>query len=96
MDILDQEAEDDETFRKSHPGIEHAASHEANRELIEKERRYRAVLQQAHDSDEVVRQKWEEWQENIDQLTWTEVSAPHSWLSSSPPLLTHPSARRCL
>ena len=73
MDTLDQEADEDENFRESHPDTERALSHEANRELIEKEQRYRAILQQAQDSDEVVRQKWEEWEENIIQLTWTEV-----------------------
>ena len=81
MDILDQEADEDEAFRQVHPTAERLSSHEANKELIEKEQRYRAVLQQARDSDELVRQKWEEWEENISQLTWTEVSL----LRSRPP-----------
>ena len=74
MDILDQEADEDEAFRQAHPTAERLSSHEAKKELIEKEQRYRAVLQQARESDELVRQKWEEWEENISQLTWTEVS----------------------
>ena len=73
MDILDQEADEDEAFRESHPDMDRPPSHEANTELIEKAERYRAILQQAGESDELVRQKWEEWEENITQLTWPEV-----------------------
>lgn len=76
MDILDQEADEDEAFRESHPDLDRPASYEANRDLIVKEQRFRTVLQQACDSDEVVRQKWDEWGENITQLTWPEVSEP--------------------
>ena len=74
MDILDQEADEDESFRISYPLAERLRSHEANHELIEKAEKYRAILQQAGDSDELVRQKWEEWEDNIAQLTWPEVS----------------------
>ncbi|KAH9945162.1 pH-response regulator [Epithele typhae] len=74
MDILDHEADEDEAFREGHPDVERPASHEANTELVQKEQRYRAVLQQARDSDELVRQKWEQWEDNIVQLTWTEAS----------------------
>lgn len=73
MEILDQEAEDDEAFRETHPVSERPPSHEANTDLVGKEQRYRAVLQQARDSDELVRKKFEEWEENIIQLTWNEV-----------------------
>ena len=65
MDILDQEADEDEAFRQAHPTAERLPSHGANKELIEKEQRYRAVLQQARESDELVRQKWEEWEEEM-------------------------------
>ena len=74
MDILDQEADEDESFRNSYPLAARLRSHEANHELIEKAEKYRAILQQAGDSDELVRQKWEEWEDNIAQLTWPEVS----------------------
>lgn len=74
MDLLDQEAEEDETFRENSPQADRISSHEANRELVEKSGKYRAILQQAGDSDQLVRQKWEEWEDNITQLTWSEVS----------------------
>lgn len=74
MDILDQEADEDELFRENQAASERLPSHEANKDLIEREQRYRAVIQQAKDSDELVRHKWEEWEDNITQLTWSEVS----------------------
>lgn len=73
MDILDNEASEDEAARKDTP-LNRLPSHEANVELIEKERRYRNILSQAAASDEVVRQKWDDWENNIVELTWTEVS----------------------
>ncbi len=82
MDILDQEADEDEAFRGSHSGAARLPSHEANKELIEKAEKYRAILQQAGDSDELVRQKWEEWEDNISQLTWSEVSDFHGRVSA--------------
>ncbi|KAI0707335.1 BRO1-domain-containing protein [Earliella scabrosa] len=83
MDILDQEADEDEAFRESHPEMDLPPSHEANTELIEKAERYRAILQQAGESDELVRQKWEEWEENITQLTWPEADLEYSIPSST-------------
>lgn len=71
---MDQEADEDEEFRDSHPETDRLPSPEANKELTEKAERYRAILQQAGESDELVRQKWEQWEDNIVQLTWTEVS----------------------
>ncbi len=79
MEILDQEAEEDEAFRDSHPVSERPPSYLANTDLVGKEQRYRAVLQQARDSDELVRRKFEEWEENINQMTWSEVG-PHDLL----------------
>ncbi|KAI1796839.1 pH-response regulator [Ganoderma leucocontextum] len=103
MEILDQEAEEDEAFRETHPVSERPPSHQANTDLVGKEQRYRTVLQQARDSDELVRQKWEQWEENISQLTWSESdlenSIPSSTVShtqpqSAGPVRTHARALR--
>lgn len=75
MDILDQEAEEDESFR-SESNVDRRASHEANKELVAKADRYRGILDQASESDGHVREKWDEWQQNIAELTWDEVR-PH-------------------
>jgi programmed cell death 6-interacting protein len=72
MDILDHEASEDEAARKDMP-LNRLSSHEANVELIDKEKRYRSILSQAHSSDEIVRQKWDDWEANIVELTWSEV-----------------------
>ncbi|OBZ72455.1 pH-response regulator protein palA/RIM20 [Grifola frondosa] len=72
MDILDQEAEEDEVFRAEHPA-DRLPSQDANEELTGKEQRYRSILDQAGSSDELVRQKWDEWEKNIVQLTWSEA-----------------------
>lgn len=74
MDILDQEADEDEALRDSAGAIpERAPSLEANRDLVAKEQQYRTVLEQATDSDALVRKKWEEWEDSVTQLTWPEV-----------------------
>ena len=78
MDILDQEAEEDETFR-SESNVDRPPSHEANADLVAKAGRYRGILDQASESDGHVRQKWDEWQQNIVELTWDEVR-PHDLL----------------
>ncbi|KAJ6513259.1 BRO1-like domain-containing protein [Mycena sanguinolenta] len=72
MDILDNEASEDETMRKE-AGVDRPPSHEANIELIEKERRYRDILGRAATSDETVRQKWDEWEGSIVQLAADEA-----------------------
>ncbi|KAJ7104194.1 BRO1-like domain-containing protein [Mycena belliarum] len=72
MDILDNEASEDEAMR-SNPAFDRPPSHEANAELIEKERRYRDILERAAASDETVREKWDEWEGNIIQLTADEA-----------------------
>jgi programmed cell death 6-interacting protein len=72
MDILDHEASEDEAVRKD-MSLNRLPSHEANVELIDKEKRYRSILSQAHSSDEVVRHKWNDWEANIVELTWSEV-----------------------
>lgn len=72
MDILDHEASEDEAARRDKQ-LSRLPSHEANVELIDKEKRYRSILSQALSSDEVVRQKWDDWEHNIVELTWSEV-----------------------
>ena len=74
MDILDSEASEDEAARKG-ISINRVPSHQANVDLIEKELRYRTILAEAAASDESVRQKWDEWEESITQLTWNEVNS---------------------
>ncbi|PPR00900.1 hypothetical protein CVT24_000385 [Panaeolus cyanescens] len=72
LDILDNEASEDEDARKEFP-LTRLRSHEANVELIEKSNRYRSILAQAAQSDESVRQKWDEWEESIRELTLDEA-----------------------
>lgn len=72
LDSLDQEAEEDEVFRADTRAMR-TASQEANAELVQKATKWSAILQQAADSDELVRQKWVQWEPNIVELTWSEV-----------------------
>ncbi|KAF8349083.1 BRO1-like domain-containing protein [Amanita rubescens] len=89
MDVLDNEASEDEAARKNGP-LDRLPSHEANTKLVEKQTRYRDLLTKASESDEHVRQKWEEWEPNIVALTWSEedleASVPQSTFSGSSPL----------
>lgn len=77
MDILDQEASEDEGLRKTYASerrlLERSPSFEANVELSGRETRYRQMLEHAAASDETVRTKWNEWEEAITRLTWDEV-----------------------
>lgn len=72
MDVLDSEASEDEAARKEVP-MKRSPSHEANRELVQKQARYRSILIEAAGSDEVVRQKWKQWENPISQLALDEV-----------------------
>jgi programmed cell death 6-interacting protein len=72
MDILDQEASEDESTRDS-IHLDRLPSHEANAHLVGKERRYRAILEEAATGDETIRTKWDQWERNITELTWNEV-----------------------
>ena len=64
--------EEDEAFQEKAPGVR-PVSQDANKELIAKGERYRATLEQAAKSDQVVRAKWDEWEQNITELTWSEA-----------------------
>jgi programmed cell death 6-interacting protein len=83
LDILDGEASEDEAARKELP-LKRLKSFEANVELIEKANRYRSILTQATESDEFVRQKWDEWEESITELTLDEVILVYRILNLSP------------
>ncbi|KAI0331883.1 BRO1-domain-containing protein [Cubamyces sp. BRFM 1775] len=83
MDILDQEADEDEILREGDHAIERLPSLEANKDLIAKEKQYRTVLEQARESDAHVRTKWEEWEDSIVQLTWPEADLERSVPSST-------------
>ena len=72
MDILDSEASEDEAARKE-VQLKRPPSHEANYELVQKQERYRSILTEAAGSDEVVRQKWIQWEKPISQLALDEV-----------------------
>ena len=71
---MDNEASEDEAARKEFP-LARPSSHEANAEFIEKANRYRNILAEASESDEHIRQKWDEWEENVAELTLDEVIA---------------------
>ena len=77
MDILDQEASEDEGIRKNAKKDgkvwDRLPSYEANVGLTNKEKRYRQMLTHAADADETVRSKWEQWEEAITRLTWDDV-----------------------
>lgn len=77
MDILDSEASEDEAARRETP-MNRPPSHEANQDLVEKQQRYRTILTQAAESDELVRRKWEEWEDQITELTRDEVQTVSS------------------
>ncbi|KAI0293747.1 BRO1-like domain-containing protein [Russula brevipes] len=72
LDILDQEASEDEELRRGTP-TERLPSHQANEQLTSKAQRYRNILTQAAESDAVIRQRWDEWEKCIAQLTWDEA-----------------------
>lgn len=77
MDMLDQEASEDEGIRRTYASERkdwsRTPSYEANVELTTKEKRYRQMLDQAAESNETVRTKWNEWEDAITRLTWDEV-----------------------
>ncbi|KAH8118025.1 BRO1-domain-containing protein [Phellopilus nigrolimitatus] len=86
MDLLDQEASEDEGVRKNAAKDgkmwDRLPSYEANIELTNKESRYRQMLDHACESDEHVREKWEQWEEVITRLTWNEEEL-EGWVPSS-------------
>jgi programmed cell death 6-interacting protein len=75
LDLLDQEASEDEQLRQSQP-TQRLPSHQANEKIISKAERYRKIINEAAESDAVVRRRWDEWEKCIVQLTWDEVLGP--------------------
>ncbi|ODN73147.1 pH-response regulator protein palA/RIM20 [Cryptococcus amylolentus CBS 6039] len=63
MDILDQEATEEETVLERQPEMKgtRMPSHVANQQLIGMAAQYEATIKQAAGSDATVRTKWEEW-----------------------------------
>ncbi|KAI0091182.1 BRO1-domain-containing protein [Irpex rosettiformis] len=82
LDILDQEADNDEVLQADSPGSR-VPSAEANKELVSKATRYRQILDEAAQSDELVRGKWDDWEQNITELTWSEEDLQAAVPSSS-------------
>ncbi|KAI0313744.1 BRO1-domain-containing protein [Amylostereum chailletii] len=85
LDILDQEASEDEKQRRADAPVQRQPSHEANEELTNKAARYRSILEQAAESDGVVRKRWEDWEPHIVELTWDEAVLEASVPSSTMP-----------
>lgn len=87
MDILDQEASEDEGQRKNASkdgrSWDRLPSYEANIGLTNKEKRYRQMLDHAGEADETVRLKWEQWEDAITRLTWDDVCFLHFSLVST-------------
>jgi programmed cell death 6-interacting protein len=82
MDILDNEASEDENARME-CDLQRPPSHIANKTFIDKGCRYREILEQAKASDALVRSKWEEWEQNIIELTTDEATLEASVPSSA-------------
>ncbi|ESK88786.1 ph-response regulator protein pala rim20 [Moniliophthora roreri MCA 2997] len=97
MDILDHEASEDENTRAT-ISLDRPPSHEANVHLIEKEKRYRRILEQARESDETIRTKWDQWEQNITELTWEEAdleaSIPSTTISADGSLASDNTGKR--
>ncbi|WVW85259.1 pH-response regulator protein palA/RIM20 [Kwoniella bestiolae CBS 10118] len=76
MDVLDQEATENETLLSRQPELQSSRppSHIANQPLIATAQQYDATIKQASASDGTVRQKWEEWGHLIDILAGGEDS----------------------
>ncbi|EKM58371.1 uncharacterized protein PHACADRAFT_159473 [Phanerochaete carnosa HHB-10118-sp] len=93
FDILDQEAEEDEVFQAEAPAVR-APSSEANQALVAKAQRYKGILDGGMQSDAIVREKWEQWERFITQLTWSNDELERAVPSSTAPLPANkPNAR---
>ncbi len=76
LDLLDQEAADDEAMLEKRPDLIGARppSHEANCHLIDQINTYQETLTHARKSDADVREKWQHWEGLVGILTGGEVS----------------------
>jgi programmed cell death 6-interacting protein len=84
LDILDQEAAEDEMMLEKRPELQsaRAPSYEANRHLTDQVKKYQATLNQARKSDADVREKWAQWEGLVAILAGGEVGF-HSRCPSS-------------
>jgi hypothetical protein len=75
MDILDQEATEDESLlsRQPHLAQSRQPSHIANQSLIGMANQYESTIKMASASDATVRTKWAEWKSRIEILAGGEV-----------------------
>ena len=75
MDILDEEATENETLaeREPHLAQNRPPSHIANQSLIGMAGQYDATIKQAAASDSTVRAKWDEWSPFIEIIENGEV-----------------------
>lgn len=75
MDILDQEAHENEMLlsRQPHLAQSRSSSHVANNHLITAAGQYDATIKQAASSDATVKKKWDEWAHMIQILAGGEV-----------------------
>lgn len=76
MDILDQEATENESLlaRQPHLAQSRQPSHLANQALLSMSNQYESTIKQASASDGTVRNKWQEWRGLIGILANGEVS----------------------
>jgi len=81
MDILDQEATEDESLlsRQPHLAQSRQPSHIANQSLISMANQYESTIKMASASDATVRTKWAEWKSRREILAGGEVSHILSW-----------------
>lgn len=79
MDILDQEATENESLlaRQPHLSLSRQPSHLANQSLVSMSNQYESTIKQASASDGTVRNKWQEWRGRIGILASGEVSPPY-------------------
>ncbi|GJE88739.1 BRO1-domain-containing protein [Phanerochaete sordida] len=85
FDVLDQEAEEDELLQAEGAGLR-APSEAANAALIERAQRYRAILDGGVQSDAVVRDKWDQWERFVAQLTWSNEELAQAIPAASAPV----------
>lgn len=70
MDILDDEATENDTLLERRPDMANTRppSHIANAGIIQSAQQYEQTMKAAGDSDATVRRKWEEWESRISIL----------------------------
>ncbi|KAL7416997.1 BRO1-like domain-containing protein [Mrakia frigida] len=102
LDVLDQEAEEDEALRARYESASPSglrwtrpASHEVNKHLTQQAETFRSTLNQAAASDGVVREKWEQWEDQIEVLGGNEDALSNSVprLPTGPSLSSTPLTR---